>query len=250
MWPILFLYLLLCHNPINWENRPAIQKAILIPLEWTKNLKVQTNQRTAIVQTLGTIYNHLGTNEEKISSIISRYNYQTENLTPKLQHQITRFASINSTNEPGKLEFVRNCRENSTFKITINQNNKFNCYQLWQPATKLLLHQNRTKFNKNSITRLLNIDREGVAAFTTKSFHYELQNLGNSRPTTTTFSMNGPDSATELSVKKFNANSAFWKKNMEPILRKFFQIANKTSQAHNKISELMKLQIWTTKKPN
>ena len=130
MWPILFLYLLLCHNPINWENRPAIQKAILIPLEWTKNLKVQTNQRTAIAQTLGTIYNHLGTNEEKISAIISRYNYQTENLTPKLQPQITRFASINSTNEPGKLEFGRNCREKSTFKITINQNNKFNCYQL------------------------------------------------------------------------------------------------------------------------
>jgi hypothetical protein len=134
---------------------------------------------------------------------------------PKLQPQITQFASISSTNEPGKLEFGRNCREKSTFKITINQNNKFNRYQLWQPATKLLLHQNHTKFNKNSTTRLLDINMEGVAAFTLKSFHYELQNLENSRPTTTTFSMNGPDSATELSVKKFQRQFCFFEKNME-----------------------------------
>ena len=120
MWPILFLYLLLCHNSINWENRTAIQKAILIPLEWTKNLKVLTNQRMAIVQTLGTINNHLGTNEQKISAIISHYNYQTEKFMPTLQPQITQFASISSTNEPGKLEFGRNCRGKSTFKITIN----------------------------------------------------------------------------------------------------------------------------------
>ena len=169
---------------------------------------------------------------------------------PKLQPQITQFASISSTNEPGKLEFGRNCRKKLTFKITTNQNNKFNCYQLWQPATKLLLHQNCTKLNKNSTTRLLDIDMEGVAAFTPKSFHHELRNLENAQPTTTTFSMNGPDSGTELSVEKFQRQICFLEKNMEPILRKFFQIANKTSQAHEEISKLMNLQIWTTKKPN
>ena len=87
----------------------------------TKNLKVQTNQRTAIAQTLGTIYNHLETNKQKFSATISHYNYQTENLMPKLQPQITRFASISSTNKHGKLELGRNCLKKSTFKFTINK---------------------------------------------------------------------------------------------------------------------------------
>jgi hypothetical protein len=215
MWPTLFLFITLSLCAWNWENRPAIQKAIIKPLEWTENLEVLRNQQTDIVQTLATIYNDLGTNEKKVSAIVSHYNHQTENFMPKLQPQITRFASMNSINEPGKLEIGRNCRENSTFKITINQNNKYNRYQLWQPATKLLLHQHRTKFNKNSTTGLLDIDMEGVATFASNNFHYELRNLQNLRPTTTTFSMNGPDPATELSVKKFQRHFCFLEKNME-----------------------------------
>ena len=55
----------------------------------------------------------------------------------------------------------------------------------------------------------------GVAVLGSATFDYDLHNLRKFRPTTTTFDMNGPDSARELSVKKFQRQFCFLEKNME-----------------------------------
>ena len=212
MWPLLFLCLLLYQNSINWENRLAIEKAILKPLEWTKNLKVLTNQQMAIVQTLGTIYKPLGTNGIKISAIISYYNNQSEIFTHTSLPQITKFASKELITQPRKLDFEKSHRKKSKLKITRNENNKFSRYQLLEASTKTLLHQYRTKFNKNSITRILDIGLVGVAVLGSATFDYDLHNLRKFRPTTTTFDMNGPNFATELSVENFQRHYCFLEK--------------------------------------
>ena len=222
MWPPLLLCLMLYYNTKNFEICTTTGKTTLCTVKWTEIPKIRTNQLMNAIQTLGIIYNQLETNQQKISGTFTHYNQLSQKLTHNSPCKNGEFIIKYSTKLPWKPDIERKRGNQSELKITNKVFNDNCCYQIQQATAEILNHQLCTKTDKNSISRFLKVDLVGVAR-TGKTMHpHGFRILQNTPSNLSTLNMNGPDSATELSVKNFQRQFCFLEKNMETNTPKIF----------------------------
>ena len=164
------------------------------------------------IQTLGIICNQLETNDQKISGTFTHYNQLSQKSTHNSQRKNEKSTIKYSINPPWKLGIERKRGNQSELNITNKVFNDNCCYQIQQATPEILNHQLCTKTDKNSISRFLKVDLVGVARTGKTKHPHGFRILQNTPSNLSTLNMNGPDSATGLSVKNFQRQFCFLEK--------------------------------------
>ena len=206
MWPPLLLCLILYYNTKNFEICTTTGKTTISTVKWTQIPEIRTNQLTNAIQTLGIIYNQLGTNDQKISGTFTHYNQLSQKSTHNSSCKNGNSTIKYSINSPWKLDTERKRGNQPELKITNKVFTENCCYQIQLATAEPIYYQLCTKTDKNNISRFLKVDLVGVAR-TGKTVHPHYSRILQKTPLNlSTLNMNGQNFATELSERKLQKN--------------------------------------------